>query len=126
MRIKRLLALLLCVVLTFALCACGNSKKEKERINMVQKELIGAYLGSNAHFARKITFNADGTYSEFYISGIGRLSDEGTWKIEKDTIILERYGDGLISEYTYEYDESSGKLTLYRGDLPEPYNKVED
>lgn len=101
---KKLLVFALCVALIITLCSCGTKVA-------VEKELIGIYIGGNDLYSRALGFNEDGTYYEIY-EGLGEYETEGTWKLQKNKVILQE-DDGSVSEYTYEYDKSSGKVTLY-------------
>ena len=120
MQKKRLLALVLCVVLSVTLCACGTK-------NAVKKELIGIYVGGNENYTRAIGFEEDGTFVEAYESLIGDKESEGTWEIKRDTVVLE-YDKGSTHYYTYEYNKKSGTVTLYWNsssgpDYDDPYVK---
>jgi len=116
---KRLFALVLCIVLTLTLCSCGYAGKVKE-------ELMGIYAGVDENFGRAVAFYENGTFYEYYENCLGMTSEkEGTWKIEKDKIYLIE-ADGSKEYFTYEYNKSSGKLTLYYNDYDTPYNKQKD
>ena len=118
MQKKRLLAFVLCIVLILTLCSCGRKAKVKE-------ELIGIYVGYDEMFGRSIGFYEDGTYYEYYENPFTSDETEGTWKVEKDRIILTEY-DGSTHFFTYEYNKSSGELTLYYNDYDTPYYKHKD
>ena len=117
MQKKRLLAFVLCIVLILTLCSCGRKAKVKE-------ELIGFYEGYG-EFVRSFGFYEDGTYDEVYYSLFTSDVTEGTWKVKRDRIILTEY-DGSTNFFTYEYNKSSGELTLYYNDSDTPYYKHKD
>ena len=100
MRIRKIIAILICIILAITICACDNQKD-------IKSELIGVYTTSTDMYVRVARFDEDGTYLEYYESTFGaNYNLSGTYEVQKDKILVTA-SDGNVYEWTYVYNEES-------------------
>lgn len=106
---RRLLAMFLCLVICFGLCACSNAESELQKGIWCHEF---SALGLNA--LQEFKFEDSGKFvCMFYINGSFSDMDIGTYQMEKDQIVLTyESGEEATIDYTYE----AGKLQLKMGD----------
>ena len=97
---KKVFAVLLILVLTFSLIACGK-----------KNTIVGAWIESNDKTVKdEYTFNADrtGAYTMYSMSPI-----DFTYTIEGETvsIVMKLLGEDTVKSYSYKLD-SDKQLTM--------------
>lgn len=107
---KKIIAALMILMMVFALCACGDSKKDEEPLT-----LVGSWE-SNTLADYIYTFNEDGT-GNYYVVGLDMpftYEDNG----DSVSILFEGNTDATDLEYTIEGKtltiiDSFGEPVLY-------------
>ena len=109
---KKTIALVLCLaIISLFLVSCGSVNNE------VKNELCGTWQAEYPLAKVTIEFRFDGTYYKNYIAPFASNSTQGTYKIEKDKIILTKSDGSNDGEIEYTYNRNSGKLYLTRLDV---------
>ena len=126
---KKMTALVLSLLLLFALCACG----EKESISIAgtwqlsdqnDDETLAAF-GSSLHaYGAEMTLSEDGTFS-FYI---GLTGGEGTYTAEDEdsyNVTYKDYNEGQEFTAELELEDDGATLSLELGDEDVLWTKAE-
>ena len=117
MKVKQLSALLLVVVLLFALCACGGEKTPSQQTpnsNDPATLLVGEWTYELGGYTYNFKADGSGTYS------VGESVMEFTYEVDDDTLAIT-YKDvdaPLVLEYsldgnTLNIKDSFGSDTIY-------------
>lgn len=110
---KKTIALILCLaIISLFLVSCGSVNNE------IKNELCGTWQAVYTLAKITIEFRHDGTYYRNYIAPFASTSAQGTYKIEKDKIILIKSDGSDDDEIEYTYNRNAGKLYLTRADVP--------
>ena len=105
---KKAISLLLALVMCLSLCACGGNKATLKDYSgkWVREEWTNTKTGAVVNVT--VYLYEDGTFKEESNNSIdGYKECQGTWKIEKDTIVLNtlKIVKGTIKD-TLTYDEN--------------------
>lgn len=101
---KKYLSLILALVCTFALCACG--KEEAAEHGLTKEDVCGVWIEDMGDGIQTLTLNEDMTYHKNIVLYDPYLetNSEDTFKLEGDTLTMNYSAFGTESKYTVTFE----------------------
>lgn len=94
------------IIISILLCSCASNSSN------VKAELVGTWAWESSSAYREFTFSSNGDYHSELVNFLGTQFYEGTYKIEKDSIVIND-SEGDPFKLPYSYNSDSGKLTVW-------------